>query len=155
MNLAVDRSVIDRIGVFHEGVGQRPGWRATGDDSFFAWKAIEAGIPIYYQPAAVVFHRVPPSRATRRFLLERCYLEGITHLDMEEKRGILRRTAFAATSAGTAATSLKSAGSLATLHSLAPWNDPRVFETLGRMALSVGIVRRGARLLAQVTSARP
>jgi len=41
--------------------------------------------------------------------------------------------------------------SLATMPSLAPWNDPRVLETLSQMALSASFVRRGRHLLAQRT----
>jgi GT2 family glycosyltransferase len=155
VNLAAHRDVIDRIGGFHEGVGQRSGWRATGDDSFFAWKAMEAGIPIYYQPEAVVYHRVPASRMTRRFLLERCYLEGVTLLDVEEKRGILTDERLRGHIRWHRRHLLRKVASLVKLPSLAPWNDSRVLETLSHMALSASIVRRGRRLLAIQGSARP
>jgi GT2 family glycosyltransferase len=155
VNLAADREVVDRIGGFHEDVGQRPGWNATGDDSYFAWRAIEAGIPIYYQPAAVVLHRVPASRLSRRFLLGRCYLEAIALLDVEEKRGILTVERLQGHVRWHRRSLLRKTASLAALPSLAPWNDPRVLETLCHVALSVGILRRGRRLLAQLASARP
>jgi GT2 family glycosyltransferase len=155
VNLAADRGVIERIGGFHEDVGQRPGWNATGDDSYFAWRAIEAGIPIYYQPSATVLHRVPASRASRRFLLGRCYLEGITHLDVEEKRGILTGERLRGHVRWHRRHFLKRLASLVTLPSLSPWNDPRVLEVLSQMALSAAIVRRGRFLLSQPAFARP
>ena len=151
VNLAADRDAIDRIGGFDEEIGQRSGWRATGDDSLFAWRAIEAGIPIYYQPEAVVRHRVPASRMSRRFLLERCYLEGISLLDVEEKRGILSDERLRSHVWEHRRRLLRRMASLATMPSLAPWNDPRVLETLSQMALSASFVRRGRHLLAQRT----
>ena len=155
VNLAADRGVIDRIGGFDEEIGQRSGWRATGDDSLFAWRAIEMGIPIYYQPAAIVHHRIPASRASRRHLIDRCYLEGIALLDVEEKRGILTHERLRGHVRWHRRNLLKKVASLATLPSLAPWNDARVLETLSQIALSVSIVRRGTHLLAQLAPARP
>jgi GT2 family glycosyltransferase len=155
VNLAVDREVVDRIGGFHEDVGQRPGWNATGDDSYFAWRAIEAGIPIYYQPSAVVHHRVPASRLTRRFLLERCYLEGIALLDVEEKRGILTSERLERHMRWHHVYLMRKVASLVKRPSFAPWNDPRVIETLSKIALSISIIRRGHVLMPQLPAPRP
>ncbi len=147
VNLAVDRNVVDQIGGFHEQVGRRSGWRITGEDSHFAWKAIEAGVPVYYQPEAVVCHRVPASRTSRRFLLERCYLEGISLLDIEEKRGILSDERLRGHIRWHQRHVLRRAASLARFPSLFPWNDSRVIETLCHLTVSVSIVRRARHLL--------
>ncbi|HEX7580511.1 MAG TPA: hypothetical protein VF580_10965, partial [Thermoanaerobaculia bacterium] len=149
VNLAVDREVIDRIGGFHEGLGARSGWPITGEDSHFAWKAIEAGIPVYYQPEAVVLHRVPASRMNRRFLLSRCWREGISLLDIEEKRGILSDERLHAHVRWHRGHVLRRVVSLAVLPSVFFWNDPRVFEVLSYAATSLSIVWRARHLLAQ------
>jgi GT2 family glycosyltransferase len=155
VNLAVDREALDKIIGFHEGLGRRSGWRVTGEDSHFAWKAIEAGIPIYYQPEAVVRHRVPASRMNRRFLLKRCYEEGISLLDIEEKRGILTDERLRSHVRWHRRHALKRAAALATFPSLAPWDDPRVIEALSQISLSVSIVRRGHHLLSDLAPPRP
>jgi GT2 family glycosyltransferase len=155
VNLAVDRKALDEIIGFHEGLGRRSGWSVTGEDSHFAWKAVEAGIPIYYQPEAVVRHRVPASRMNRRFLLKRCYEEGISLLDVEEKRGILTSERLEAHIRWHRRYLLRRVASLATLPSFSPWNDPRVLETLSQIALSVSIVRRGTHLLSHLTPSHP
>jgi GT2 family glycosyltransferase len=154
-NMAVYREVFDRIRGFNEQVGPRSGWRISGEDSLFAWKAIEAGIPIYYQPEAIVHHRIPAIRMSRRFILERCWREGISLLDIEEKRGILTAERLRGHVRGHRRHVLRRAASLAASPSLSPWNDQRVMESLCYMAISASIVRRGRHLLAQLTPARP
>jgi GT2 family glycosyltransferase len=151
VNLAVDRAVIDRIGGFHEGLGARSGWPITGEDSHLAWKAIEAGIPLYYQPEAVVLHRVPGSRMKRRFLLRRCWREGISLLDIEEKRGILSDERLRGHVRWHRGHFLRKVASLARLPSVFFWKDPRVFEVLGYAATSLGIFQRARYLLAHST----
>lgn len=141
VNLAVDRRVIERIGAFNEDVGPRTGWRISGEDSLFSWKAIEAGFPIYYQPDAVVLHRVPKARMKRSFLLERSFTEGISLIDIEEKRGILDPARLRGHISWHRRHVVRKVLSLAKYPSLAPWNDPRVFEALSYAATSVGIVR--------------
>lgn len=153
VNLAVDRNVIVRIGGFHEEVGPRTGWRVSGEDSHFAWKAIEAGIPIYYQPEAVVRHRVPANRMSRRFLLGRCWREGISLLDIEEKRGILTIERLRGHVRWHRRHVLRCAASLVACPSLTPWNDPRVIEALSHLSISASIVRRAQLLLRQGTRA--
>jgi len=148
VNLAVNREVIDRIGGFHEEVGPRSGWRISGEDSHFAWKAIEAGIPVYYQPEAIVLHRVPASRISRRFLLGRCWLEGISLLDIEEKRGMLSEERLRSHTRWHRRHFVRRVASLARLPSLCPWDDPRVFEVLSYATTSLSIIRRARHLLA-------
>ena len=155
VNLAVDREALDRTVGFHEGLGRRTGWRVTGEDSHFAWKAIEAGIPIYYQPEAIVWHRIPANRMNRRFLLARCYEEGISPLDIEEKRGILSDERLRAHVRWHRRHVLKRVASLATLPSITPWNDPRVIEALSQISLSISIVRRGHHLVSRLALSRP
>ena len=147
VNLAVDRAVIDRIGGFHEGMGARSGWPITGEDSHFAWKAIEANISIYYQPEAVVLHRVPASRTTRRFLLNRCWLEGISLLDVEEKRGILSDERLRNHIRWHWRHARQTAASLVRFRSAFFWNDPSVFEALCHAATSLSIHQRARKLL--------
>ena len=67
---------------------------------------------------------------SRRFLLERCWLEGISLLDIEEKRGILTDERLRGHVRWHLRHVAEKGASLATLPSLAPWNDPRVFEVL-------------------------
>ena len=51
-NMALPVSVFERVGYFDE----HPSLRAAGEDNEWAYRALRAGVPIAYEPAAVVHH---------------------------------------------------------------------------------------------------
>lgn len=146
-NLAVRRAVIERLGGFDERAGPRPGRPISGEDSLFAWKALEAGLEVYYQPDAVVHHRVPRNRMTRKYYLRRSFLEGVSLVDVEERRGILTLERVAELL--DAHRKIRRERWLSALGrvSIAPWRDPRLLSHLGEAALSSGIVSSCRRVL--------
>jgi GT2 family glycosyltransferase len=73
-NCAVRREVFDRVGIFREELGA--GASGLGEDTDFGLRAVEAGIPLHFEPRACVDHLIPPGRATRRAFLRRCYRYG-------------------------------------------------------------------------------
>lgn len=139
-NLAVRREVIERLGGFDEQAGPRPGRPISGEDSLFAWRALGAGFKIYYQPDAVVHHRVPRARMKRSFYLTRCYREGISLVDVEYKRGALTADRIDGMLAWHRRNYWRRGFRVLGRVSLAPWNDPKLFGHLGEAAISAGIV---------------
>jgi GT2 family glycosyltransferase len=139
-NLAVRREVIERVGGFDEAAGPKPGRPISGEDSLFAWHALGAGFRIFYQPEAVVHHRVPRARMKRSFYLRRCYREGVSLMDVEHKRGILTPERLDAMVAWHRKNARRRFRHALGRVSLAPWNDPKVLEDLGEAALSAGVV---------------
>ncbi|BDG05822.1 glycosyltransferase family 2 protein [Anaeromyxobacter oryzae] len=139
-NLVVRRAVVERLGGFDEQAGPRPGRPISGEDSLFAWNALGAGFRIFYQPDAVVHHRVPRARMKRRFYLTRCYREGISLVDVESKRGALTADRLDGMLAWHRRNRWRRAFKALGRLSLAPWNDPKLLEQLGEAALSAGIV---------------
>ena len=127
------------------GRRRRTGWRVTGEDSHFAWKAIEAGIPIYYQPEAVVRHRIPANRMNRRFLLARCYARrNQPSRHRGEAGNPERRAPTRPRPMAPAPRPEKGSIPRDIVRRITPWNDPRVIEALSQISLSISIVRRGA-----------
>jgi GT2 family glycosyltransferase len=139
-NMAVRRAVIENVGGFDEDAGLRPGRPISGEDSLFAWKAIGAGLRLYYQPEAVVHHRVPKSRMRRRYYLRRSYLEGVSLVDIEERRGVLTSERLAGMVRAHRKILRDHCFAAARCLSLAPWDDPRVLSHLGEAALSAGLL---------------
>lgn len=140
VNLAIDRGVFQAIGGFDESMGPRTGWKISGEDSLLAWRALEAGVPIWFQPQAVVRHRVPKDRMRRGFLLDRSFNEGVSLMHIEEKRGLLTPERVRGHVRWHRRHVLRKLLSLAKYPSLAPWNDPRVFEALSYAWTSRGVV---------------
>ncbi len=147
VNAAIKRAKLASLGGFNERIGARPGWPVTGEDSLLGWRVRETGGSIYYQPDALVHHRVPVSRMRRRFYVRRSYLEGVCLVDVEEKRGLLtpeRLDELVRSHRGCYRAQLGKA--LRRLWRL-PWNDPKFIGTVGELALSAGIVDACRRVL--------
>jgi Glycosyl transferase family 2 len=76
-NMAIRRSVFDAIGGFRSDFG-KVGHRSRPEDTDLCLRAAAAqpGGTWIYEPAGIVGHRVPLTRATLRFFLRRCFNEG-------------------------------------------------------------------------------
>lgn len=140
VNAAIKRSKLESLGGFNERIGARPGWPVTGEDSLLGWRVRESGGSIYYQPAALVHHRVPSGRMQRRFYVRRSYLEGVCLVDVEDKRGLLTperlEELVRSHRAHHRAQVFKALRRMWRL----PWNDPKFIGTVGELALSAGIL---------------
>lgn len=86
-NMSVRRRLISSVKGFREGFGmvmlhdEGGSARSRGstcDDTEFCLRVAEAnpGTIWIYEPTAIVYHRVTPYRATFRYFLSRCWLEG-------------------------------------------------------------------------------
>jgi len=78
-NMSFRRSVLAMTGPFSHGIG-RVGTRPLGgEETELAIRARRhSGGRILHEPRARVHHRVPASRATRRYFINRCYAEGLS-----------------------------------------------------------------------------
>jgi GT2 family glycosyltransferase len=80
-NMAGVRQVLIDMGGFDESLGpdySRPRMKLAGEDSMLSQRIRDAGHLIYYQPAAVVHHRILESKLKARFFLRRNFWEGVT-----------------------------------------------------------------------------
>jgi glucosyl-dolichyl phosphate glucuronosyltransferase len=77
-SMTIRREAFDRVGGFLPGYG-KVGNRSRPEDTELCVRSARAwadGTWIF-EPASVVHHKVPPSRATWRFFASRCYAEGL------------------------------------------------------------------------------
>jgi glycosyltransferase involved in cell wall biosynthesis len=80
-NMAGLRKAIIDLGGFDEQLGpadSRKWGMLTGEDSMLGQRCRDAGHLIYYQPTAVVWHRIPASNLTPGYFLRRHFWEGVT-----------------------------------------------------------------------------
>lgn len=75
-NMAVRRTVIDRVGGLRVDLGKIEGSLRTGEDHEFFLRMLHAGYRGVYEPAAVVHHWVPAERLDRRYFREWLYQNG-------------------------------------------------------------------------------
>jgi glycosyltransferase involved in cell wall biosynthesis len=66
-NMAVRRTLVERVGGWNTSLGKLQGTLRTGEDHEFALRLIAAGAAGVYEPAALVRHRVPADRLRRDY----------------------------------------------------------------------------------------
>jgi glycosyltransferase involved in cell wall biosynthesis len=76
-NMAIPRSVFDRIGMWNEGLGRKGEERGTWEDLDFAERVRSAGGQVWFCPGAVIRHRVMRDRARPRPMLRSAFLRGM------------------------------------------------------------------------------
>lgn len=70
-NLAIRRTLIDRIGAFRTDLGPLGTTPRRGEDSEWLNRALAAGGTLAYAPQAIVYHRVPATRMRMSYLRQR------------------------------------------------------------------------------------
>ena len=75
-NMAVRRTVVDRIGGLRTDLGKLDGTLRTGEDHEFFLRMLDAGYRGVYEPDAVVQHWVPAARLDRRYFRSWLYQNG-------------------------------------------------------------------------------
>lgn len=79
-NFAIRRETLNRVGGFHPDSLPWELRRFRGDgETAVTHKARSLKLKAFYQPVALVFHRVPQSRMTIEYFEKRAYLQGISN----------------------------------------------------------------------------
>ena len=79
-NMSFRKIVFEKVGLFRSDIGRVGMTLLAGEEAEFSLKVVTQ-IPnskIIYDPSAIVYHRVPQSRLSLRYLINRAYFEGIS-----------------------------------------------------------------------------
>jgi len=68
-NMAFRREVFARYGDFRCDLGPRPGSEIRSEDTEFGMRLLQGGEHLWYEPAAVVHHKIARSRVTQHYFL--------------------------------------------------------------------------------------
>ena len=74
-NMAFEKKIFNKIGVFNPKIGPRKGKLLKGEDSFLIAKA-KAQCKVLFLPNAIVFHTVGPERLTLSYIIRWAYNSG-------------------------------------------------------------------------------
>ncbi len=69
-NMAFRKTVFEKHGGFHTGLGPRPGSEIRGEDTEFGQRLFDRGERLRWEPSAVVYHPVPEARLNKRYFLK-------------------------------------------------------------------------------------
>ncbi len=73
---SVRRSALEHVGGFVPYLGKQPGMPLNVEVAYLCQCLRSAGYTLWYEPAAIVLHRVTSSRTSRAFLVGRAYWQG-------------------------------------------------------------------------------
>lgn len=68
-NMAYRKSVFEAYGGFRVELGPRPGSEIRSEDFEFGRRVLGEGVKIRYEPAAIVYHRIPDERLNQHYFL--------------------------------------------------------------------------------------
>ncbi|HEY8156562.1 MAG TPA: glycosyltransferase [Myxococcota bacterium] len=77
-NSVFPRERLAEIGGYPAGLGPIGSWHRSGEDTFVQKLLRERGLQLWYDPALRVQHHLPAERVSRRWVLRRLYLEGLS-----------------------------------------------------------------------------
>jgi glycosyltransferase involved in cell wall biosynthesis len=78
LNMAFRRETLRQVGEFNAALGRRGEKLMSNEDTEYFQRVARARLPVLYVPDALLFHRVPPDRTTRRWLVYRQYWQGMS-----------------------------------------------------------------------------
>jgi glucosyl-dolichyl phosphate glucuronosyltransferase len=97
-NLAFDRDALITMGGFATNLGRQGAVLLSGEEAKVLKQLRERGLTIYYEPAALVWHSVHPSRKRPMWLLRRMFWDGASQPlldqlhDASSRRVLVRAT---------------------------------------------------------------
>ena len=89
-NIAFRLDALRQAGWFDEGLGRRGSLLLSGEETAVVNRFRERGLPLYYEPRALVSHFVHPDRRTRKWLVSRVYWDGAAQPLLDYGKGKAR-----------------------------------------------------------------
>src|SRR4030042_1644993 len=86
-NMSFRREVFEKVGMFNENLGfaKRRAFYIQAEEPEFALRVKrELGRRVIYNPAAIIYHRITPSKLKIRVLLKRAFYQGYSKALMKE-----------------------------------------------------------------------
>jgi glucosyl-dolichyl phosphate glucuronosyltransferase len=145
-NMVIRRDRLQQIGGFRSELGPTgKNLMACGETDLFQ-RLHQVPLKVIYEPAAVVYHVVPPERATKKWSLVRAFRHGICSATMQYLNGDKRRRTWARRACLAGGRSLTSAAST-TLGYLGRTSESTVMSRAGYVMYWTGFARASLNLL--------
>lgn len=146
-NMSLRRAVFERVGGFSAGLGRRGADLLSNEEIELFGRVHALGVPVLYEPAALVHHHVEPERLSPRYVLRRAYAQGRSRARFEshlEPRRTLRSWARHATARGWG--SVRVGGREALLAHRSPTPSAELVSAIVRLATAGGYAVEAVRV---------
>ena len=78
LNMAFRKSVFDRVGDFNPQLGRSKGCLLSNEELDIFYRIAKADLNVFYASNALLYHRIPPERTEKRWIIERTYWQGVS-----------------------------------------------------------------------------
>lgn len=84
-NIAFNREYFLELGGFNDDLGKKHGKNIQGEETEMSYRiSSETGLSMYYNPKAVINHKVYPNQLNYNYIVDRCFWQGYTKSVMKE-----------------------------------------------------------------------
>lgn len=78
LNMAFRKEVFESIGEFNIDLGRKKTSLLSNEESDLFERISKMGLQVFYEPSAVLYHRIPKDRVSLKWIRERSYWQGIS-----------------------------------------------------------------------------
>lgn len=80
LNMVFRRDVFARVGMFNPSLGRIKDNLLSMEETEYFMRVSQAGLKVIYNPAALLYHRIPASRTEKDWIMSRYYWQGISSI---------------------------------------------------------------------------
>jgi len=84
LNMAFRRETLEKIGFFNPLLGRIGTKLLSNEEKDFFQRIASAGLKTWYEPSALLFHRIPESRTRPEWVISRSYWQGVSDAVFEQ-----------------------------------------------------------------------
>lgn len=92
LNMIFRREVFDQVGEFDTRLGRKDKNLLSMEESDYFLRVAQANLKVIYEPTAILYHRIPTSRTTLQWALNRFYWQGISSVVFRQIHAPLAKT---------------------------------------------------------------
>jgi glycosyltransferase involved in cell wall biosynthesis len=76
LNMVFRREVFESVDLFNTSLGRTKTSLLSNEEVELFFRIDRAGLPVFYTPSALIYHRIPASRSRKSWVLKRYYFQG-------------------------------------------------------------------------------